>query len=158
MAQSVCKGVHVHAAAVEGLPDPGMENQPGQRIAVENVQKFGKFRRIPEADPGFDGNRHRRGGENLVQKPAQPVPVRQHSRALPLGHHGTGGTAQIEIDLPVPPFGALAGHPEKIRRVPGEQLGYRFGTEGCGGWQLQLLPMSQAAVDGGGEKGGIVPV
>ena len=58
-----------HRPAVVVLPDSGVDNEPPQGVAGEDLQQARKFLRRLHPQSGFDGNLSREVGEDFVQKP-----------------------------------------------------------------------------------------
>ena len=112
--QSICKGIHIHRAVIEGIPDPGMDDQQLYGILVVNFQQPGKFRRLCHTQPGFQGDGQGRIRKNTIQKPLQSIRVPEQPGAFSFGKHRAGGAAQVQIDLPVASVSALLRRPEKI--------------------------------------------
>ena len=104
--------------------NPGVDRQFRHGIAGQQVQNGTEFLRRFDAHTGFDGDFDGALCKNRIQKYFQFRQTAQKSRALTLGRHGAGGTAQIQIDLLVAVVGQNAGSKEKIHRRFGQNLGY----------------------------------
>ena len=150
LCQRRVEGVPVYRAPIEFLLQPRVDDQLRDGIPGVDVQQPRPLRRIVLSDAGLDGHPHlRQRPEDLVQTPLQLLRIGQQPRPLVLGGDSAGGTAQIEIDLPVSHGVQLPGRPHKVVAPVGQQL--RHGVPLPLRHLVQLLALEgQVAV--GGEK------
>ena len=156
--EEAVEGLQADGVLVVVLPDPGMDDEPGDGVAAEEAEEGPELLLFHHAQPGLHRDGH--GGllKDLVEKPLQPGEVRQKPGPLPLGGDGAGGAAQIEVHLPVAHGRQLPGGPEEVFRVFGEELGHQGDGFVLLRQHLPQLPGREDVVLGGREKGGVVPV
>ena len=135
-----------------------MDGQFHNGVAIVNLQNPGEFLRIRQPNPGLDTDGVAGQREKFIQKTVQPIRIRQHSRTLILCNHSAGGTAEVNVDLRIAERSALFHRPGHILGVFAQQLRNCREIHAVGGGNLPGLPVSKAAMDGGGDKGHIISV
>ena len=83
---------------------------------------MGKLLRFPQPQAGLHRYAHLCGGKNLLQEAVQLRRLPQKARPFSFGRHGAGGTAEIQIDLPVTHLLQLARRPQEVLRAPRQEL------------------------------------
>lgn len=104
MGTGVFVGFHMGCILIKICPQSGMDDQFAERIGIENFQKPRPFFRRFPSDPGLDRKLQMKmfkTAADFKEKPVQRVGIREKSGTFAPGHHGTGGTAKVQIDLPV---------------------------------------------------------
>ena len=135
-----------------------MDDQLRQGIAPEQRQQGAGLLRLPQAQPGLDGDGAGGGVKHRVQEPLQLLRQPQEAGALALGHHRAGGAAQIQVDLRVTHGRQLPRRPQKVLRPPHQQLGHGSQPPVVLGQNLPQLPFGEAVILGGGDKGDKIAV
>ena len=159
--QSKAKGLQIGLALVKLPPQPGMDGQQADGIAVKNLHQPGEVVLILQSDAGFYRNLQvfpLQTLKNLVEKPIQHLRVCQHSGTLVLGHHRARGAAQIEIHLGVAQRHHIPCRPQKMLRPRRQQLGHGGRTAVNLRAHLPDLLFAEHPVGGGCQKGGEIGV
>ena len=146
-------GVFIHV-----LLHPGVDNQLRQGIALEQRQQGAELLRLPQTQPGLDGDGAGGGVKDRVQEPLQFLWQPQKAGALALGHHRAGGAAQIQVDLRVTHGRQLPRRPQEVLRPPHQQLGHGGQPPIVLGQNLPQLPFGEAVILGGGDEGDKIAV
>ena len=144
--------------AVHILLHPEMDGELVHRIAVVAIQNGPELLRVPDAQPGLDGDGAGGGVKDRVQEPLQFLWQPQKAGALALGHHRAGGAAQIQVDLRVTHGRQLPRRPQEVLRPPHQQLGHGGQPPIVLGQNLPQLPFGEAVILGGGDEGDKIAV
>ena len=154
----ILKSPLTHRPPVKVPAEAGVDDKLPDGVAAENGQQGGPLRRILHPDPGFDGDGQVGSGENVGQEGVQRLGVGQKARPLPLGHHGTRGAAQVQVDLGIPQVLEHPGGGQEGLGLVGQQLGHHRHPLVVVWLEVRQPPPGEGAVGGGGEEGGVVPV
>ena len=156
--QGRLEGVPVGLPPVELAHHPGVDDQPGQGVAVVDFEDGAELLRPLHPNAGLDRDGPARLGEHGVQKAVQSVQVPQHPGPLALGGDGAGGAPEIQVDLGVAHLPQHPDHPGGAAAVLAQQLGDdRCAGVGRGG-QLGHFLFDGDTVLGRGEEGRVIPV
>ena len=156
LAQRGGEGVTVRLAAVHALAVARVDDQLVDRIALEYAHQRLKFRRRGKAQPRLDRHGDRRAGIDVGEKGVKPLRLAQHGRALVLGHHGGGGTSDVEVDLLIAHVGKLARDVQKGLGVVREDLRHKRDRVVVFGKNIAQPGDLEFSLAVGRDKGGVI--
>ncbi|MPM71725.1 hypothetical protein SDC9_118695 [bioreactor metagenome] len=154
----VGKRVQMHLSPVKLPTQAGMDDQLLNGIAVENLQKPSKFRRVVVADAGLHRNQQTDALKYLRKKRVQLLRAEEKARTLSLCRHGAGRTAKVQIHLVKAQLPRLLRSPEKVPCPFRHNLGHGGNARVILRSEVPQFLCGQLPFRRGGEKGRKVPV
>ena len=159
MLYGVREGVHPHRFPIKVRPDPGVDGEFMDGIAVVKVQQGGPLLGRGYPHPGLDGYLDGQvGGEDPVKKVRHLLRQGEKAGTFLLGDHRAGGTAQVQVYLPIPKILEHPGGGQESLRLVGEKLRDHRDALVVLRQHVGEAPAGQGAVHRGGPEGGIIGV